>query len=202
MGAAIASTVSKNLLDGPHVHRNLSTPATGGGGDCARRGESGVEWRRGCADWRTHRPIAARQVSGEGRADRRPRRLGQGEPALSARSLRRAAGAGGAPHAGARPLRAGPVCGRRSALPAAHHHCGGVCVACALREAAFRASAASGAGGARRRIHRHRGARVRSSARTRRHHLFDLHHYRLHAQDRPHRRHEVCGRDEEVASSA
>jgi phosphoenolpyruvate carboxykinase (ATP) len=26
MGAATASTVSKNLLDGPHVHRNLSTP--------------------------------------------------------------------------------------------------------------------------------------------------------------------------------
>ncbi|HEY3846022.1 MAG TPA: phosphoenolpyruvate carboxykinase (ATP), partial [Acetobacteraceae bacterium] len=26
MGAATASTVSKNLLEGPHVHRNLSTP--------------------------------------------------------------------------------------------------------------------------------------------------------------------------------
>src|SRR6201996_5102750 len=26
MGAAFASTVSKNLLEGPHVHRNLSTP--------------------------------------------------------------------------------------------------------------------------------------------------------------------------------
>ena len=26
MGAAIASSVSKNLLEGPHVHRNLSTP--------------------------------------------------------------------------------------------------------------------------------------------------------------------------------
>ena len=26
MGAAIASTVSKSLLEGPHVHRNLSTP--------------------------------------------------------------------------------------------------------------------------------------------------------------------------------
>src|SRR3984885_7761803 len=26
MGAATASTVSKTLLDGPHVHRNLSTP--------------------------------------------------------------------------------------------------------------------------------------------------------------------------------
>ncbi len=123
--------------------------------------------------------------------------LGRGQQGVPAGEVRQPARTHDAPRLDPRAVRAGHLRGRRPALPTARAHHHGTRVALALRAHDVH-QRRRGRGGARARVHRHQHPELQGRPRDRRHALRDLHPDGLRAAPRPHRRHLLRGRDEEV----
>ena len=198
MGAATVTRDLNKLTEGPHVHRNLSTPqlveAAIARGEASLASNGALVALTGARTGRSPRDkFIVEDAETKDRVD-----WGKVNQPFPPEKFQALLDRVVAAHGGARSLCHGSLRRRGPDVPAAHPDHLRICVACAVREAALRAAGAGGACRSRRRnspSSRRRSSKrfLSGTARGR-----DVHPHRLHAQDDPDRRHQIRGRDEEV----